>query len=241
MDETPNGTASSSGDWGICCSGGGIRSATYCLGALQSLAVVLYPKTRWIVGVSGGSYIAASLSLVRHNLSPQYTQAAYGRGSAEEQHLRDNTRYIAPDAKTVLVGALSLLLGVAVTFTLVMAPVYALSHVWGWLLRSQSILTWTHGQGASASVTAWSWWLAPAVPAGLTLILFTFWWATLPAQGAYRGAQRARWTGWAAFITAVLALAMLAAPPVIAWLYHSTGTVGTIAPPHGLGGGRALA
>ena len=38
MDETPNGTASSSADWAICCSGGGIRSATYCLGALQSLA-----------------------------------------------------------------------------------------------------------------------------------------------------------------------------------------------------------
>ena len=124
----------------------------------------LYPKTRWIVGVSGGSYIAASLSLVRHGLRPSPIQrapaTAYERGSAEEQHLRDNTRYIAPDAKTVLVGALSLLLGVAVTFTLVMAPVYALSHVWGWLLRTQGILTWTR-TGASASVTAWSWWLAP--------------------------------------------------------------------------------
>jgi hypothetical protein len=236
MDETPGGTTASDGaDWAICCSGGGIRSATYCLGALQSLAREIYPRTKWIVGVSGGSYIAASLSLVRHGLNSG-DEPAYEPGSAEEQHLRNNTRYIAPDAKTVLVGALSLLLGVAVTFTLVMAPVYALSHVWGWLLRSQSILTWTHGQGASASVTAWSWWLAPAVAAGLTLILFTFWWATLPAQGAYRGAQRARWTGWAAFITAVLALAMLAAPPVIAWLYHSTGTVGEIAHAIGFGG-----
>ncbi|HEY1674103.1 MAG TPA: patatin-like phospholipase family protein, partial [Streptosporangiaceae bacterium] len=235
MDETPNGTAAGTADWAICCSGGGIRSATYCLGALQSLARGLYPRTRWIVGVSGGSYIAASLSLVRHNLSPQHTQAAYARGSAEEQHLRDNTRYIAPDAKTVLVGALSLLLGVAVTFTLVMAPVYALSHVWGWLLRTQGILTWTR-TGASASVMAWSWWLAPAAAAGLTLILFIFWWATLPARGALRGAQRARRTGWAAAITAALALGMLAAPPVIAWLYHSTGTVGTIVHAIGFGG-----
>jgi hypothetical protein len=235
MDETPNGTASGGAEWAICCSGGGIRSATYCLGALQSLARGLYPRTKWIVGVSGGSYIAASLSLVRHNLSPQDAQAAYGRGSAEEQHLRDNTRYIAPDAKTVLVGVLSLLLGVAVTFTLIMAPVYALSHVWGWLLRTQGILTWTR-TGASASVMAWSWWLAPAVAAALTLILFTYWWATLPARGALRGAQRARRTGWAAAITAALALAMLAAPPVIAWLYHSTGTVGTIAHAIGFGG-----
>jgi hypothetical protein len=155
-EERPNG-------WAISCSGGGIRSATYCLGALQGLARGLYPKTKWIVGVSGGSCIAASLSLVRHSL-PADAEPAYSRGSAEEHHLRNNTRYIAPDAKTVLVGVLSLLLGVAVTFTLVMAPVYALSHAWGWLLRARGILTWTHA-GASASVTAWSWWLAPAVAA----------------------------------------------------------------------------
>src|ERR1700761_3707406 len=105
MDETPNGTANSSADWAICCSGGGIRSATYCLGALQSLARGLYPNTKWIVGVSGGSYIAASLGLVRHSLEPG-AEPAYSRGSAEEQYLRNNTRYIAPDAKTVLVGAL---------------------------------------------------------------------------------------------------------------------------------------
>ncbi len=237
-------------EWAICCSGGGIRSATYCLGALQSLLRNgLYAKARCIVGVSGGSYIAASLALVRHGLlagpqpgpqpqpQPQreLADSAYEHGSPEEQHLRNNTRYIAPDAKTVLVGTLSLLLGVVVTFTLVMAPVYALSHVWGWLLRSQGALTWTHS-GASASVTAWSWWLAPAVAAGITLILFAYWWVTLPARGADRGAQRARWTGWAAVITAGLALAMLAAPPVISWLYHSTGVVGTIAHAFGFGG-----
>jgi hypothetical protein len=223
-------------DWAICCSGGGIRSATYCLGALQSLLQSgLYRKARCIVGVSGGSYIAASLALVRHGLGPAAAGTAYERGSAEEQHLRNNTRYIAPDAKTVLAGVLSLLLGVVVTFTLVMAPVYALSHVWGWLLRAHGVLTWT-GTGASASVTGWTWWLAPAVAAGITLILFAFWWATLPARGADRGAQRARWTGWAAVITAGLALAMLAAPPVIAWLYHSTGTVGTIVHAFGFGG-----
>ena len=43
-------------EWAICCSGGGIRSATYCLGALQSLRQrEIYAKARWIVGVSGGS------------------------------------------------------------------------------------------------------------------------------------------------------------------------------------------
>ena len=55
MDETPNGTAAGTAAWAVCCSGGGIRSATYCLGALQSLARGLYPRASWIVGVSGGS------------------------------------------------------------------------------------------------------------------------------------------------------------------------------------------
>ncbi len=234
-------------EWAICCSGGGIRSATYCLGALQSLQqrgprvprpagswacpAVATSRPRW--PWSGTASKPRQRPRPRREISSDL--AAYAPGSAEEQHLRNNTRYIAPDAKTVLVGLLSLLLGVVVTFTLVMAPVYALSHAWGWLLRSQGVLTWTHS-GASASVTAWSWWLAPAVAAGITLVLFAFWWVTLPAEDADRGARRARWTGWAAFVTAVLALAMLAAPPVISWLYHSTGAVGTIAHAIGFGG-----
>src|SRR5262250_842356 len=57
------------GDWAICCSGGGIRSATYCLGGLQSLDQRgLLGKAKWIVGVSGGSYIAASRALVARHL-----------------------------------------------------------------------------------------------------------------------------------------------------------------------------
>ncbi|HEX9355217.1 MAG TPA: hypothetical protein VF933_15565, partial [Streptosporangiaceae bacterium] len=51
-------------DWAICCSGGGIRSAAYCLGALQSLEKCgLLAKVKWILGVSGGSYIASSRAM----------------------------------------------------------------------------------------------------------------------------------------------------------------------------------
>ena len=82
---------------------------------------------------------------------------------------------------------LSLLLGAAVTAILALAPVYALSHAWGWLLRAQGVLAWSGGQ-ASASVTGWTWWLAPAIAAAVTMALFRHWWATLgtgqhPAAG----------------------------------------------------------
>src|SRR5215469_3792143 len=103
----------SADNWAVCCSGGGIRSATYCLGGLQTLQEGgLLSKAKWIVGVSGGSYIAASRALVAHNLTrADGVPAAYARGTPEVDNLRNNTRYIAPDAKTMLVGVLSLLLG----------------------------------------------------------------------------------------------------------------------------------
>ena len=74
-ESTPDGPAANGhGDlaereWAICCSGGGIRSAAYCLGALQSLDQGgLLAKVKWILGVSGGSYIASSRALVASNL-----------------------------------------------------------------------------------------------------------------------------------------------------------------------------
>lgn len=234
-------------DWAICCSGGGIRSAAYCLGALQSLEKCgLLAKVKWILGVSGGSYIASSRALVARHLPAGAELPAYAPGTPEELNLRDNTRYIAPDGATVLVGVLSLVLGAMVTFVIAAAPVYAVAHAWGWLLRWQGVLV----PGAKphvlvAEVSAVGWWLPVVIAAGIFLALFTFWWLTLePAVHARsrvrwwmslkpddrdRGANRARVVSWFAALAAGLALAMLAAPPVIAWLTRSTGSWGTIA------------
>jgi hypothetical protein len=236
-DEIPGEPEKQGGDWAICCSGGGIRSATYCLGGLQSLDEHgLLGKAKWIVGVSGGSYIAASRALVARGLRWAADEpSAYAHGTPEEDNLRNNTRYIAPDAKTALVAVLSLLLGAAAIAILTLAPLYAFSHAWGWLLHSHGVLTWSGGK-ASASITAWTWWLAPAIAAGITLALFGYWWLTLMSGGPGRGAHRARWVGWSATITAGLAALMLAVPLVIDWLYHSTGPLGTVVHFFGFGG-----
>src|SRR5262249_276013 len=50
------------------------------------------------------------------------------------------------------------------------------------------------------------------------------------------GQHRASTVGWAATVTAGLALFMLAVPPVIAWLSHSTGALGTVVHFFGFGG-----
>jgi hypothetical protein len=196
----------------------------------------LVGKAKWILGVSGGSYIAASRALVANGLSRNGEPHAYARGTEEEENLRNNTRYLAPDAKTALMGVLSLLLGAIVTFVLAIAPVFVFGHAWGWLLHNQGVLTWSQHGGASASVTAWTWLAAPAVAAGITLALFIRWWATLGSGGPGRGAGRARWVGWSAAITTALVVFMVAAPLVIARLYHSTGALGTIVRFFGFGG-----
>ncbi len=232
------------GEWAICCSGGGIRSASYCLGALQGMqgttANGLFARVRHIVSVSGGSYIAASRALVAGGL-PDGGGPAYGPGSPEEENLRDNTHYLAPNGRTVLVGVLSLLVGVVATFLLVFAPLFVAGHVWGWLLRWQKVLCPGSVQrcGApgplAASVTSlvW-WWLLPVIAGGLTLLSFGWWWWTLKprrnrerqeGRGAGEAGQQesgdrgdvlAKVTGWAALVTTVLAVVMFVVPLLLA-------------------------
>ena len=252
--------------WAICCSGGGIRSAAFCLGALQSLqAAGLLAKAQWTLGVSGGSYIAASRALVAHDLSaaldgssPAGPQApAYAPGTPEERNLRLDTRYIAPDGSTVLVGALSLLLGVIVTFVLTLAPVYALAHAWGWLLRWHGVAVPSDNRAVSADVTAVSWWLWPAILTGVTLVLFVAWWLSLhphkpdapgggqPAHTAWwkylkpddrdGGHNRAVVVARAAILAVGAAVAMLGLPLLISWLTPTSGLAGDLARHIGFG------
>jgi hypothetical protein len=242
------------GDWVICCSGGGIRSAAYCLGGLQGLdRVGLLARARWVVGVSGGSYIASSRALVAHDLPSGTVPRAYAPGTAEESNLRDNTRYIAPDGATVLVGVLSLFLGALATFVLVAAPMYALAHAWGWLLRGRGVLVPSGAHALTAAATGTAWWLPSAICAGIMLVLFAFWWLTLEPPGRRhraaapwwaslnrddpdRSADRAKLVSWAAGVTVGVALAMLAAPQAISWLTRSTGSFGAIMDFIGFGG-----
>jgi len=239
------------GDWAICCSGGGIRSAAYCLGALQSLdAGGLLAKVKWILGVSGGSYIASSRALVAKNLDVGAVPHAYAPGTPEERNLRYDTRYIAPNGSILLTGVLSLLLGVVCTFVIALAPVFAAAHVWGWFLRWAGVLVPAKPHGMTAAVTVHWWWLLPAAAGVLMLVAFLYWWWTIePGKYAIKGrllwlkhddhdrsADRAWLVGVATTLAAGLALAMLAVPPAISWLDSSAGSVGTIAHFLGFGG-----
>ncbi|MEU8853031.1 hypothetical protein AB0C70_44030 [Streptomyces sp. NPDC048564] len=107
---------------GICVSGGGIRSASVTLGALQALREKgKLAKARYLVSVSGGGYTAGAFQLA---LTPQRpvdregipvpvctdlatAQDIFAPGSPEEDHIRRHAKYLAdgPMEKVRAVGA----------------------------------------------------------------------------------------------------------------------------------------
>ena len=107
---------------GICCSGGGIRSAAFNLGALQALQQrKVLQKCKYLAAVSGGSYIAAAFCMVAkrgagcdHDDSDESVSKSrppFYRMSPEEQYLRNRCSYLAPDGLSKLFLAYRVLLG----------------------------------------------------------------------------------------------------------------------------------
>ncbi|MFN2388805.1 MAG: patatin-like phospholipase family protein [Actinomycetota bacterium] len=141
---------------GIALSGGGIRSASYCLGALQVLREPdgstpgsLFERADVVTAVSGGAYIASAVAVSdsqgsedptkTSRLSPEIEDsltefAPWSRGSPEEDHLRKNSSYLAETLVGKL-GAVSIWLRglilnlAAVGFVVVLAGVFV-----GWIL-----------------------------------------------------------------------------------------------------------
>jgi hypothetical protein len=120
---------------GICCSGGGIRSAAYNLGALQAMQEAgAFHRARYMTAVSGGSYIAASHAIVAGysgNLLPEVP--VYAPGSPEEQYLRNHSSYLAPTLRGKMNLGISILAGIAVTSGFIALFLYAAARPLGWL------------------------------------------------------------------------------------------------------------
>lgn len=134
----------------ICCSGGGVRSASFCLGGLQELTTHgLYATSDFVIGVSGGGYIAAALHATRwhsHADDPDGHWApldppAFALDSPEVQRLRRNSSYLLDSGNSTLQGALSVAFGIVVNLVLVAAVLGAMSWLLGWYLVASGALT----------------------------------------------------------------------------------------------------
>jgi MFS family permease len=131
---------------GICCSGGGVRSASFNLGALQAIQDKRrLQKTRFLSAVSGGSYIAAAFAMVAKTSQRDGTRDPAGtdsdpdlvtpdhppfeRWSPEEQYLRNRASYMAPTGSDKAYLVWRILLGLVINLLLIGAVVTLVAAV----------------------------------------------------------------------------------------------------------------
>jgi len=119
---------------GIAFSGGGIRSASFCLGVYQYLDEArIFRRAEYLAGVSGGAYLAAGLAVGHANVSEeQYASddRPWARGSQEEQYLSRHLSYLAPEGT----GRIWLLANLGYGFVLNLLPLLAGAILAGRLL-----------------------------------------------------------------------------------------------------------
>ncbi|GIJ44068.1 hypothetical protein Val02_09540 [Virgisporangium aliadipatigenens] len=207
---------------GICCSGGGIRSAAFNLGALQALSAAgLYRQARFVSAVSGGSYMAAGFATVHHGPAapgergverPREPDYAFSPGSAEERHLRNRSNYLFPRLATTVRGLVWVLFGLFANLSALLVFVFLAARVIGWLADGNHVLREPDGDVRLDLPPQWR--LAAAVPfaVGVFVLLVE---KVIPAYGQPR--QRIvdflRTSGTSLMaVGAVVALLLLALP-----------------------------
>lgn len=100
------GVTEGDGYTALCLSGGGIRSATFCLGVIQGLAKAnLLKQFDYLSTVSGGGYVGSWLttwinrsdfSTVNSELASQHNSKKSDEEPEPVQHLRDYSNYLTP-------------------------------------------------------------------------------------------------------------------------------------------------
>lgn len=160
-DEPPAATPEVEGTV-ICCSGGGVRSASFCLGALQELqARDRYTSAKAVVGVSGGGYIAAAFHVLRwrshseekaHPSWEALDPSPYTERSLELGWLRRNTNYLFNSTGVALRALLSILYGLTVNLVFVLVSLAAIAWWLSWFFTvSGSVVHWSGETAAYGS------------------------------------------------------------------------------------------
>lgn len=175
------------GKIGICCSGGGIRSAAFNLGALQTLQRRgKLCEATYLTAVSGGSYIAAAYAMVAKRWSGRERPAddpndpsnghddsnpalfdgdgrePFAPGSPEEQYLRNRSSYLAPGIMDKLYLASRTVVGVVFNFAFISLPLFGSGMLLGTLLYPHFFATHTGQCTSHCSVALRTgYWVSP--------------------------------------------------------------------------------
>ncbi|KWV60465.1 hypothetical protein AS156_29235 [Bradyrhizobium macuxiense] len=116
--------STSDGMIGIALSGGGIRSASFCLGVLQALnAAEPIQRFHYLSTVSGGGYIGTSMT-VSMAYDDDFPFGKTGRDpgeTVETGHLRDHSRYLLQDGLPSAISAVAIYLrGLAMNIVVIL-------------------------------------------------------------------------------------------------------------------------
>ncbi len=227
------------GKLGICCSGGGIRSAAFNLGALQILQKEEELKrASYLSAVSGGSYIAAAFCTVakawegQHrpqgprdsgfddsNPEPLEEMGPFAPGSPEEQYLRNRCSYMAPTAPDKSYLVLRVVLGLLLNLLFVALPL-----IGGTLI----LVEWVFHPAMPGLFLddpelhlPFLFWFGPALAGALGLLLALLamvrrWGSDAQVRGLDTWAKRLIVVGLAAGLVLVVL-------PVLAWLLNAGG------------------
>jgi Patatin-like phospholipase len=145
---------------GLALSGGGIRSAAFCLGALQALDDQIgIEKIDYLSTVSGGGYIGASLSVGlnemgqkelsgKDNLFPFRTGERDKSDNPAVGHIRNYSRYLIPGGiKDVISSVTVICRGLAANILMVTAAILIAAGVTLYAIAARSWLNWQLGSG----------------------------------------------------------------------------------------------
>jgi hypothetical protein len=137
---------------GICLSGGGIRAASVALGVLQSpeWRAHVIPEAHYLVSVSGGGYTAgafqqaltgaASAQAGRKEEEPVRDAAtAFLPGTAEEDHVRRHSSYLASTPAELLLALGLVLRHLLLTLVLLFGPAVLLGVAMGLFYRTVEV------------------------------------------------------------------------------------------------------
>lgn len=235
------------GKLGICCSGGGIRSAAFCLGALQSLQEEgELRRAAYLSAVSGGSYIAGALSMVAHandasspgegpdsNPERLKREKPFAPGSPEEQYLRNRSKYLAPTLTDKIYLGWRILLGLLFNLIFIATPLVGITLVLTGLFYAPLVpdLAGACRAGCEANIPS-GFWIAPLVALGVAVLAGL---ATLLLR--WRKDRRVRffavWSARALMLAVGLALVLVLLPHLVDWIAGTPTQSETIQPSKG--------
>jgi len=131
----PGGAEAGGERLGICCSGGGLRSAAFNLGALQSLDEAgLLRRADHLSAVSGGAYIASAYAVASRHSDPDLLarRPAYAPGSPEERWVRNHCSYVTDGVLDTLRVVTIAVVGLFANLIFFTALLWTVARPLGW-------------------------------------------------------------------------------------------------------------